>query len=159
MSIDVKIKKIRENAVIPSQGTPGSAGFDLTVADFLYDDGESMNCDGVFIDEYKMIRCATGLAMEIPEGYCLKILPRSGFAFKHGITIINSPGLIDSDYRGEIIIGIIKHRKNSSKCTCINIGDRIAQGVFEKYEKPNFIISNNLSDTDRGEGKFGSTGK
>lgn len=161
MSIDVKVKKVRDNAVIPTQGTPGAAGFDLTVAAFLDDNGNELNCEGVYLNSNHtiVIRCATGLAMEIPEGYCLKILPRSGLAFKECITVVNAPGLIDSDYRGEIVVGLIRHHSlNMAKDVYINIGDRVAQGVFEKYEKANFVESNELSNTDRGEGGFGSTG-
>ena len=161
MDINVKVKKVRENAIIPSQGTSGSAGFDLTVAAFLDNNGNELNCDAVCLNSNHtiVIRCATGLAMEIPERYCLKILPRSGLAFKECITVVNAPGLIDSDYRGEIVVGLIRHHSiNTTKDTYINIGDRIAQGVFEKYEKPNFIEVAELSNTERGEGGFGSTG-
>ena len=161
MGINVKVKKVRENAVIPSQGTQGSAGFDLTVAAFLDNYGNELDCDGVCLDSNHtmIIRCATGLAMEIPEGYCLKVLPRSGLAFKECITVVNAPGLIDSDYRGEIVVGLIRHHSlNTTKDAYINIGDRVAQGVFEKDEKPNFSEADELSNTERGKGGFGSTG-
>lgn len=165
--MDIKVKKVRENATIPVQATSGSAGFDLHVTAFLDNKGNEITTDKYYLHEHRTetIRCATGLAFEIPEGYCMKILPRSGLAFKENITVVNAPGLIDSDYRGEVVVGLIKHHVSESvRCSTnsysiINIGDRIAQAVIEKYEKPNFIEVEELSETSRGEGKFGSTGK
>lgn len=158
--MQVKVKKVRENAVIPKQMTAGAAGFDLTVSAFLDNNGNVIRTDTTLLDDIhtQVVKCATGLSMEIPEGYCLKILPRSGLACKENITVINSPGLIDSDYRGEIIVTLIKHHAIGSKPSWIHIGDRVAQGVFEKIETPEFIEVDELSETDRGDGKFGSTG-
>ena len=157
----VKIKKVRENAVLPELGSTGAAGFDLRVVAFLDKDGNELGYDRITLsaDHTVIIKCATGLSMEIPEGYCLKILPRSGLAFKEGITVINSPGLIDSDYRGEIIVGLIRHHSIATyHDSYIYVGDRIAQGLFEKVEIPEFELVDDLSDTERGTGGFGSTG-
>lgn len=162
--IKIKVKKLRNNAVIPTQATNGAAGFDLTVSAFLDADGnviETGNDKYIWLDANRttILRCATGLAVEIPEGYCMKILPRSGLAVKEGITVVNAPGLIDSDYRGEVIVAIIKHHYLGSKDSYIHIGDRIAQAVIEKVELPIFEEVDELSETERGEGKFGSSEK
>jgi len=97
----------------------------------------------------------TGIVLEIPEGYEAQIRPRSGLAMKHGITVLNSPGTIDADYRGEV--GIILFN-SSDKDFTINPGDRIAQIVFSPVIRAEFYQKSSLSDTDRGEGGFGSTG-
>jgi dUTP pyrophosphatase len=97
----------------------------------------------------------TGLYMALPEGFEAMIRPRSGMAFKHGITVINSPGTIDADYRGEIKIALI----NLSKETfTIKNGDRVAQMVINKYEQIEFKLTDSLSETDRGAGGYGHTG-
>ena len=98
----------------------------------------------------------TGLFLEIPKGYEAQIRPRSGLAAKHGITLLNSPGTIDADYRGEI--GVILVNLSNEPFTIEN-GERIAQMVFSKYEKVVFQSVTSLSETERGEGGFGSTGK
>jgi len=97
----------------------------------------------------------TGLFIEVPSGYKANVLPRSGLALKAGITVANSPGTIDEDYRGEIGVILINH---SDSNYVVKNGDRIAQLVLTKYEKIEFNESKELSNTDRGEGGFGSTG-
>tara|TARA_R110002072_G_scaffold43921_3_gene123248 strand:+ start:1156 stop:1590 length:435 start_codon:yes stop_codon:yes gene_type:complete len=98
----------------------------------------------------------TGLFLEIPEGYEAQVRPRSGLAYKHGITVLNSPGTIDADYRGEIKVLLV----NLSKETfVIEDGERIAQMVFAKHEQATWIETEVLTDTERGSGGFGSTGK
>lgn len=97
----------------------------------------------------------TGLFIEVPSGYKANVLPRSGLALKAGITVANSPGLIDEDYRGEVGVILINH---SDSNYIIKNGDRIAQLVLTKYEKIEFNEVNELGDTNRGEGGFGSTG-
>ena len=94
--------------------------------------------------------------MEIPFGYEVQIRPRSGLAFKNGITVINSPGTIDSDYRGEIGVLLVNLSNENFE---INNGDRIAQMVLSKYEVPNFIETSEISVSQRGDDGFGSTGK
>ena len=103
--------------------------------------------------EYKAI--PTGLYMEIPEGYEVQVRPRSGLALKHGITVLNAPGTIDSDYRGEVCVILINH---SQKPFVIENGDRIAQLVTAKTSRLEFTEVDDLSATERGEGGFGSTG-
>jgi dUTP pyrophosphatase len=97
----------------------------------------------------------TGLFMEIPVGFEVQIRPRSGLAYKHGITVLNSPGTIDSDYRGEIGVLLINL---SNEAFVIENGERIAQMVVAAHEQATWEITEQLSDTDRGEGGFGHTG-
>ncbi|MEO9258110.1 MAG: dUTP diphosphatase [Crocinitomicaceae bacterium] len=98
----------------------------------------------------------TGLFLEIPEKYEAQVRPRSGMAIKHGITVLNSPGTIDADYRGEVGVILINL---SNEAFVINDGDRIAQLVFSKVKQAKWIEADALSETERGEGGFGSTGK
>ena len=110
-----------------------------------------------FIDELKKNNnLHPGLKVEIPLGYEIQIRPRSGLAYKNGITVLNSPGTIDSDYRGEIGILVINLSSESFE---IISGERIAQMVLAKHELPHFVKQNTLESSERGEGGFGSTGK
>ncbi len=97
----------------------------------------------------------TGLKVEIPHGYEIQVRPRSGLALKYGITVLNSPGTIDSDYRGEIKVLLINH---SDKAFEIKKGDRIAQIAIRKVEDVQFVLVEELSETERNEGGFGSSG-
>ena len=99
---------------------------------------------------------ATGLYLEIPPGYEMQIRPRSGLALKHGITVLNSPGTVDSDYRGEIKVLLINHGQEPFQ---ISKGDRIAQMVLAKHEVISWEVTSNLNPSDRGEGGYGSSGK
>ena len=131
---------------LPAYATISSAGVDLKA--FL---DNSIDLKPL---ERKII--ATGIKLALPEGYEAQIRPRSGLAAKHGISILNSPGTIDSDYRGEIGVILINL---SNKVFTINRGDRIAQLVLTKYEKINWKIIKELPETNRGIGGFGSTGE
>ena len=131
---------------LPSYATVDSAGVDLKA--FLDKPLELKPL------ERKIIR--TGIKLALPEGFEAQVRPRSGLAAKHGISILNSPGTIDSDYRGEI--GVILVNLSNQKFT-INRGDRIAQLVLAKYEKINWKIIKELPKTNRGFGGFGSTGE
>ncbi len=106
------------------------------------------------VGERKLI--PTGLKIELPETYEAQIRPRSGLAFKHGITVLNSPGTIDSDYRGEIKVLLINHGNEQFE---IKDGERIAQMIIAKHEQVKWQITNELNETNRGEGGYGSTGK
>ncbi|MFY8110156.1 MAG: dUTP diphosphatase [Bacteroidia bacterium] len=99
---------------------------------------------------------STGLKIELPIGYEAQIRPRSGLAFKHGITVLNSPGTIDADYRGELKVLLINHGNEAFE---VKDGERIAQMVISKHEQIKWQISSELSETNRGEGGYGSTGK
>ena len=98
----------------------------------------------------------TGIAVAIPEGYVGLIHPRSGLAARHGITVLNTPGTVDADYRGEIKVCLINHGKSPRT---INPGDRIAQLLVQKVELPEFVEVEHLNTTTRGDGGFGSTGQ
>jgi len=129
---------------LPSRRTAGSAGFDLASAepDFILAPGER-----------RLV--ATGLAIELPPGVEGQVRPRSGLALKHGLTMPNAPGTIDSDYRGEL--KVILQNGGSEPVTIVR-GDRIAQVVFARYETPEVIDATELAESGRGAGGFGSTG-
>lgn len=131
---------------LPAYSTDASAGMDLRA-----------NLDKVIVlKPLARILVPTGLFLEIPVGYEAQIRPRSGLAIKNGITILNSPGTIDSDYRGEVCIILINM---SAEDFIINNGERICQMVITKHEKADWIVVNNLLETERGAGGFGHTGK
>ncbi len=142
--IPIKVLRIHPDAVIPFYATEGSAGFDFyTVEEVVLEP-----------NEVKIVK--TGLKMEIPVGFELQMRPRSGVSLKTSIRLANSPGTIDSDYRGEI--GILAWNTGNSPIT-ISKGERIAQGILAEVPTAFFIDVTELSTTDRGEGGFGSTGK
>ncbi len=146
MKFDIRIKKLRDNAVIPTYGTDFAAGADLYAA-----------MDGpVTIEPGETKFIPTGLAFEIPEGYVGLVYARSGLASKRGLAPANKVGVIDSDYRGEVMNAIHNHGKTPQT---IEPGERTAQMVIAPYITANFILSDSLDDTDRGEGGFGSTGR
>ncbi len=142
--IPVKIKKISQLATIPKYAKNGDAGFDLY----------SIDTKELQAGDIELIR--TGLKMEIPRGYEVQIRPRSGLSFKTKLRVANSPGTIDSGYRGEI--KVIMENTSKSKKLHINVGDRIAQGVLKRVPQAEFIEVEEISETDRGEGGFGHTG-
>lgn len=146
MTYDVKIKKLRDNAIIPTYGSEFAAGADLYAA---IDEAVTIEPG-----ETKMI--PTGLAFEIPEGYAGFVYARSGLACKRGLAPANKVGVIDSDYRGEVMTALHNHGKEAQ---LIEAGERIAQMVIAPYITANFILSDELDDTVRGEGGFGSTGR
>ena len=140
----IKVKKLNNLAEIPQYQTEEAAGFDLhSVEDVV-----------IAPNERKLI--GTGLSFEIPTGYEIQIRPRSGLAYKHGITVLNSPGTIDSDYRGEIKVLLINHSNESFE---IKVGERIAQAVIQEVIQATFEEVEELNDTARGNKGFGSTGK
>jgi len=136
----------QSNFDLPTYATKASSGVDLKAAVDTPVSLEPM--------ERRIIQ--TGLKIALPEGYEAQIRPRSGLAAKYGITVLNSPGTIDADYRGEI--GVILVNLSNTSFT-IQPGDRIAQLVVAKFEQIDWLPMNELSDTKRGEGGFGSTGK
>lgn len=145
MQYDVRIKKLRENAAVPTYGSEFAAGADLYAAI-----EEAVTIEA---NETKLI--PTGLAMEIPVGYAGLVYARSGLASKRGLAPANKVGVIDSDYRGEVMVALHNH---GTKAQTIEMGERIAQMVIAPYVTANFILSDSLDDTVRGEGGFGSTG-
>lgn len=130
---------------VPAYETQGSSGFDLRAAI-----GEP-----VVLEPGKRALISIGIKIALPDGYEAQIRPRSGLAYRHGITMLNSPGTIDSDYRGEIKVIVINHGENSFT---INHGDRIAQMIIASVEKIEIQKVYELPKSKRGEGGFGSTG-
>lgn len=143
---EILIKRANESIVLPSYETEGAAGADVRA---YLPDGPIVLGSG----EFKAI--PTGLFPEIPVGFEIQVRPRSGLAAKRGVTVLNAPGTIDSDYRGEIKVILINHSKDEF---IINSGDRIAQLVVAPVVQMKYTIATELSATERGEGGFGSTG-
>lgn len=135
----------KSNNPLPEFKTSGSAGMDICA-----------NIDEWTLKSGQWDAIPTGIYLEIPMGYECQVRPRSGLAFQDGITVLNSPGTIDSDYRGEVKVILINH---SAESFTIYGGDRIAQLVFNKIEQPEFYVVDELDSTERGTGGFGSTGK
>lgn len=135
----------RSNNPLPAYETAGAAGMDIRA--YVEQD--------VVLKPMQRMLIPTGLFIELPDGYEAQLRPRSGMAFKHGITLPNTPATIDSDYRGEIKVAVINL---SDQDFTIRSGDRIAQMVIAKYEKANWIVTDILTVTKRGEGGFGHTG-
>lgn len=144
--INLKFKKLDENVNIPCYQTEGAAGMDLCA--FLK---EPVTLKSL---ERKLI--PTGLKMELPHGYEAQIRPRSGISIKHGITLVNCIGTIDEDYRGELCVPVINL---SNEEFTINNGDRIAQMVISAVTKADIKVVTELTETVRGEGGFGHTGR
>lgn len=143
--MEVKIINQSRHA-LPAYETTSSAGMDLRA---------HLN-DSIILQPSDIALIPTGIYIEIPIGYEAQVRPRSGLAAKHGITVLNSPGTIDADYRGEIKVILINHGKNAFP---IQDGERIAQMVIAKHERVTWKVSGELEETDRGTGGFGSTGK
>ena len=142
--IQLKIK-LEEGAVMPEYQTEHAAGFDVNA--FVK--------DPVILKPGERQLIPTGLKMAIPPGYEIQVRPRSGLAIKQGISIVNSPGTVDADYRGDIGIIIINHGQEDF---IVNPKDRIAQLIINKVEHPEILQVEELDETERGEGGFGSTG-
>jgi len=142
--MEIKIVN-KSNNPVPNYGTEAAAGVDLRA--FIEQD--------ILIRPMQRILIKTGLFMEIPVGYEAQVRPRSGLAIKKGITVLNSPGTIDADYRGEIMVILINL---SNEDFIVKSGDRIAQMVIAAHEQANWKLVESLDDTERGAGGFGSTG-
>lgn len=143
--MEIKIINKSEHP-LPNYSTEHSAGMDLRA---------NLETD-VVLKPLQRALIPTGLFIELPEGYEAQIRPRSGLAYKHGITILNAPGTIDADYRGEI--GVILVNLSSEEFAIKN-GERICQMVIAKHEKAQWIETHTLQETERGAGGFGHTGK
>ena len=158
--MELKFKKLHKDAVIPKYQTKGSAGFDFHAL-LVKDYGENSNSTDSADEMYTWIEpnsqkiIDTGLSVAVPPGYELQVRPRSGLSFKSQITVTNAPGTIDSDYRGQIKIILFNL---GDKPFYIDNGDRIAQGVVNKIEQFKIQEVEDLDETERGTGGFGSTG-
>lgn len=141
--MNLNIKKLSNDAILPCYAHEGDAGMDLF-----------SNCDVIIgPGETKLIK--TGIAIELPLGYEAQVRPRSGLALKNSITVLNTPGTIDSGYRGEVGVVLINH---SNTAFTVEKGMKIAQMVITTYISAKIIEVDELSDSDRGIGGFGSTG-
>ena len=140
----IRIKKLNENATVPTYGTEYSAGADLY----------NLN-EAVTIPAHKTVLIHTGLSAEIPEGYAGLIYARSGLASKRGLAPANKVGVVDADYRGEIMVALHNH---SDIDATVDAGERVAQLVVTPFLKVEYQLADEPSDTVRGAGGFGSTG-
>ncbi|MDR0412168.1 MAG: dUTP diphosphatase [Treponema sp.] len=145
MEHKIKICRLTPRARLPRYETAGSAGMDL----------HALLEESVLIPSGEKALIHTGIALEIPEGFEAQVRPRSGLAFKHGLTVLNAPGTIDSDYRGEVAVILVNLGKYA---VSINDGDRIAQLVFAPITQVRLEETDVLSETKRGTGGLGSTG-
>ena len=142
----VKVQKLTEGARLPVYGSRCAAGADLCAC---------LGNQSLTIEPHRWAMVPTGIAIALPEGFEAQVRPRSGLAAKKGITCLNSPGTIDSDYRGEVKVILINH---SEEPFVINDGDRIAQMVIARHDTASFEVVTSLDETERGAGGFGSTG-
>ena len=146
MTYDVRIKKLRDNATIPTYGSEFAAGADLYAA---IDEAATIEAG-----ETKLI--PTGIALEIPVGFAGLIYARSGLAAKRHLAPANKVGVVDADYRGEVMVALHNH---GNQAQTLEPSERIAQMVIAPFITANFILTDELEDTVRGEGGFGSTGR
>jgi len=145
--VTVKIKRVRAGSnPLPAYMTSHAAGVDLYAS--LEED--------VVLESGERALVPTGIAIELPDGYEAQVRPRSGLALKHGIALVNSPGTIDADYRGEIAVIMINHGREPFT---VRNGERIAQMVVARYERAEFLEVEELGETARGAGGFGHTGR
>ena len=144
--IEMKVRVANDSIELPAYETNSSAGMDLRA--YLPD-------GSITLEPKQRVLMGTGLYFEIPDGFEVQIRPRSGLALKHGITVLNSPGTIDADYRGEIKVILINHGDGPF---IIDHEMRIAQMVVAKYQRIEFKLVEELTDSERGSGGFGSTG-
>jgi dUTP pyrophosphatase len=142
--LGVKVKILNPDAIIPKYQTEEAAGFDL----------HSIEEKTVKAGEREVIK--TGLAVALPKGYELQVRPRSGLALKNGITVLNTPGTVDSDYRGELMVILFNTSKEDF---AVKKGERIAQAIIKEILQADFAVVEELDSTERGVGGFGSTGK
>ena len=142
----LNIKRLHEKAKMPERQTEGSVGFDISAC--------IEEAIVILPGETRLIY--TGIAIALEQGYAAFIYARSGLGVRHGITPANCVGVIDSDYRGEIVVGL---RNSSDKPFTVNDGDRIAQMVITKCELPELVMCDDLDETSRDSGGFGSTGE
>lgn len=141
--VDIKVKKLHPDAILPSYAHHGDAGMDVFAV------------EGQVINPLERKLLSTGLSFELPVGYEMQIRPKSGIALKAGVTILNTPGTLDSGYRGELKVLLINTSRDPYE---VKKGDKIAQIVIARYEEANMLEISELSDTSRGAGGFGSTG-
>ena len=144
MPLEISIRRLDPDVPLPSYAHPGDAGADLvTTEDITLKPGERA-------------LVPTGISIALPEGYAAFVHPRSGLAARHGLSIVNTPGTVDAGYRGEIKVALINH--DLAEPLVLNRGDRIAQLVIQRVEHAVFVDVEDLPDSSRGAGGYGSTG-
>jgi dUTP pyrophosphatase len=143
--VDLRIGKLKEGAILPSRAHEGDAGLDLYA------------CEAAHLGPGERWSVGTGIAVEIPDGHAGLVLPRSGLAREHGISLVNSPGLIDSGYRGEVRVLLLN--TDPAEVFRIEPGDRIAQLLITPIALPTPVEAEALAESARGEGGFGSSGR
>ena len=141
--INIKIKLLNESAILPEKQHDSDAGYDL------------FSIEKIILKPNEIHKVKTGIAIQIPTNYGGLVLPRSGLSSKHGISLINTPGLIDSGYRGELLIPLINHSVNEYE---IDKHERIAQLIIIESPEVNIEVASDLDDSDRDSKGFGSTG-
>lgn len=155
--MEIKIKKLHPNAIKPAYATDGAACFDLVAATV-----EGHSHLGANVWNGYPVTCGTGLAFEIPAGHAMLIFSRSGHGFKNGVRLANCTGVIDADYRGEVVVKLTSDNNDDNDDSPVPLfvkpGERIAQAMLLPIERVQFAFADELSDTERGEGGFGSTG-
>jgi dUTP pyrophosphatase len=142
--VELQVRLLHPQAQIPRRAHPGDAGSDL------------FSVEEVVIPVGERRAVGTGIALAIPRGYGGFVQPRSGLAFKHGIMLTNSPGLIDAGYRGELRVSLYN---SGTEAFVVAVGERIAQLVIQRVEEPDFVVVDELSESSRGDGGFGSSGR
>ena len=145
--LQIEVLRLNKELPLPTYQTADSAGMDLYAN---IEDEVIIPCSG------GRVLIPTGIKVQIPQGYEMQIRPRSGLALKYGVSVLNAPGTIDSDFRSEVGVILINH---GSTVFCIRPGDRIAQGVVNKIYQVGFVEIDELNETGRGENGFGSTGR
>ena len=143
MALSINFRRLQSNAIQPSQGSQWAAGYDL------------YSCGSYIIEPHTTLKIGTGIAVEIPEGYFGAIFARSGLATKRGLRPANCVGVVDADYRGELIVAL---HNDTEYPQDVSEGERIAQLVIIPHLSVRFVEVDDLSSTKRGEGGFGSTG-
>ena len=142
--MELQVRLLHPQARLPRRAHPGDAGADLH------------SVEEIIFPRVERWFVGTGLALATPEGYACFVQPRSGLAFKHGIMVVNSPGLIDAGYRGEVRVSLYNSGREPF---AVAVGERIAQLLIQRVEEPAFVAADELPDTRRGQGGFGSSGR
>ena len=141
----LRFRRLSEHATAPAQAHPGDAGYDLFAA------------EAAVVEPGRRANVGTGVAVELPEGCAGLVLPRSGLAARHGVTLVNTPGLIDSGYRGEVRVLLLNTDRDVP--FDVAVGDRVAQLLVVRFESPGLEEADELGESARGAGGFGSTGR
>jgi len=142
--IELPIQRLREDAIVPARAYAGDAGLDLSA------------CERIELGPGERALVGTGLAVAIPPGCAGLVLPRSGLAFRHGVTVLNAPGLIDAGYRGEVKVLLINHDPHTP--ATLERGERVAQLIVQTVAPVELVEVDELPASERGAGGFGSTG-